>query len=337
MAVIWLQSKKSTGGMKMKHKLLTTVAAIGLAITAQAASADTFLRMVSGPSGGSWYPLGAKIMQVFDEKLDGVTTSNTSGGGISNILSVNGGDAEIGWSYAHTSFNGYSGKGKFKKAQPDVRHFATLYPAMFQVAVRADSSIKSFEDMKGANISPGKAKWTGTAFAESVLKAYGFGFDDIRTNGGTVHHVSYTESVALMKDKHIDVFMAATSMPQASFIELEHSPGIRFIGLTSEKLDEILKANPGFIPGMMPKGVYKSIEEDTHTLGIVTNMVVHKDLSDDLVYKMCKIFWENHATFAEVKGTWKRVKLESALDGAAIPIHPGAQKCYDELGVKKNG
>ena len=33
-----------------------------------------------------------------------------------------------------------------------------------------------------------------------------------------------------MKDKHVDVFMGATSVPQASFIELEHSPGIRFIG-----------------------------------------------------------------------------------------------------------
>jgi hypothetical protein len=307
--------------------------ATALAVTTAQAT-DTFVRMVSGPSGGSWYPLGAKIMQVFDEKVEGISTSNTSGGGISNILAVNGGDAEFGWSYAHTSFNGYSGKGKFKKSQPNVRHFATLYPATFQVAVRKDSKIQSFEDMKAANISPGKAKWTGTEFAESILKAHGLSFDDIQTNGGTVHHVSYTESVALMKDGHIDVFMAATSMPQASFLELEHSPGIRFIGLTKAKLDEILKANPGYIPGKMPKGVYKSVDKDLYTLGIVTNMVVHKDLPDDLVYKMCKVFWENHAAFVEVKSIWKRVKLENALAGAAIPVHPGAKKCYDELGVK---
>ena len=86
---------------------------------------------------------------------------------------------------------------------------------------------------------------------------------------------------------------------------------------------------------MMPAGVYKSIEKDTKTLGIVTNMVVNKDLPDDLVYKMCKSFWKNHAVFAEVKSIWKSVKLENALDGAAIPVHPGAAKCYAELGVKK--
>ena len=318
----------------MRIKTTIAVAVLAAAAASGVARADTFVRMVSGPSGGSWYPLGAKIMQVFDEKIDGVSTSNTSGGGISNILAVNDGDAEIGWSYAHTAYNGYVGKGKFSKAQPDVRHFATLYPAMFQVAVRKDSPIKSFSDMKAANISPGKAKWTGTAFAESILKSYGLSFDDIKNNGGTVHHVSYTESVALMKDGHIDVFMAATSMPQASFLELEHSPGIRFIGMPMEKLDEIIKANPGYIPGVMPKGVYESVGEDLHTLGIVTNMVVHKDLPDDLVYNMCKVFWANHAAFVEVKGVWKSVKLENALNGAAIPIHPGAKKCYDELGVK---
>ena len=129
--------------------------AAALAVTVSVAQADTFVRMVSGPSGGSWYPLGAKIMQVFDDEIDGISTSNTSGGGISNVLSVNGGDAEIGFSYAHTTANGFNGVGKFSSKQPDVRHFATLYDSMFQVAVRADSDIKSFADMKGANISPG--------------------------------------------------------------------------------------------------------------------------------------------------------------------------------------
>ncbi len=318
----------------MKFKLFAATAALAISVGAGSASADQFVRMVSGPSGGSWYPLGAKIMQVFDEKIDGISTSNTSGGGISNVLSVNGGDAEIGWSYAHTTANGFKGKGKFKKAQPNVRHFATLYGSMFQVAVRTNSDIKTFQDMKGKNISPGKAKWTGTAFAESILKHYGIGFDDIRAAGGTVHHVNYTESVALMKDGHIDVFMAATNMPQASFLELEQSPGIRFIGLPKKDQEAIIAANPGFISGTMPAGVYKSLDKDLNSLGIVVNMVVHKDLPADLVYNMCKVFWASHGTFADVKSVWKRVDQSKALDGVAIPVHPGAQKCYDELGVK---
>jgi TRAP transporter TAXI family solute receptor len=319
----------------MKKVLNAALVAAPLALTGFAADADTFVRMVSGPAGGSWYPLGAKIMQVLGEEVPGISTSNTSGGGISNVKAVSGGDAEIGWSYAHTSYNGLVGRGKFDSKQDNIRHFATLYPATFQVAVRADSPIKTFEDMKAANMSPGKAGWTGTAFAESILKAYDFDFAKVKENGGTVHYVSYTESVALMKDGHIDVFMAATSVPQASFIELQHSPGIRFIGLPDDKLKQIINDNPGYINGSIPKGAYEGLEADIPSLGIVTNMVVSKDLPDDIVYQMCKSFWKNHDTFAAVKKVWNSVKLEDALNGAAIPVHPGAQKCYDELGVKK--
>jgi uncharacterized protein len=318
----------------MKHVLKAALVAAPLAFAGTAADADTFVRMVSGPAGGSWYPLGAKIMQVLGDEVPGISTSNTSGGGISNVKAVDGGDAEIGWSYAHTSYNGFVGRGKFTSKHENVRHFATLYPATFQVAVRADSPIKSFDDMKAANVSPGKAGWTGTAFAESILKAYGFDFAKIKENGGTVHYVSYTESVALMKDGHVDVFMAATSVPQASFIELQHSPGIRFIGLSDDKMKQILNDNPGFITGSIPKDAYEGLTSDIPSLGIVTNMVVSKDLPDETVYQMCKSFWKNHAAFAEVKKVWNRVKVENALNGAAIPVHPGAQKCYDELGVK---
>ena len=311
----------------------SAAAAAALLAVSAPASADTFVRMVSGPSGGSWYPLGAKIMATFQDEIDGIATSNTSGGGVSNVKAVSQGDAQIGWSYAHTTANGAMGRGKFDRKYEGVMHFATLYPAMFQMAVREDSDIESIEDLGSANMSPGKTGWTGTAFAESILNAHGITFDDVKANGGTIHFVDYTESVALMKDGHIDVFMAATSMPQASFLELETSPGIRFIGMPKEKQEEIVDANPGFIPGTMPAGVYESVEEDVHTLGIVTNMVVSADLPEDLVYEMCKTFWDNHEEFAQVKGIWNRVKLENALDGVAIPVHPGAQRCYEELGV----
>ncbi|QIE56795.1 TAXI family TRAP transporter solute-binding subunit [Pikeienuella piscinae] len=312
-------------------KLLYGMAA--LALSAAPLHADEFVRMVSGPAGGSWYPLGAKIMQVMEESVEGISTSNTSGGGVGNVKAVNAGDAEMGWSYGHTTANGYNGVGSFDKKQENVRHFATLYPSYFQTAVPADSDIQSYADMKDKNISPGQAGFTGTAFAESILEYYGFDFEDIKANGGTVSHASYTESVALMKDGHIDVYMAVTSMPQASFIELEQSPGIRFIGIPEDDLQKIMDANPGYIPGVMPAGVYESVKEETPTLGAVANIVISKDVPEEIVYEMCKAFWANHDTFAEVKGIWNRVKLESALDGVAIPVHPGAQRCYDELGV----
>ena len=118
----------------MKSLAKVILAAAPLILISVPASSETFVRMVSGPSGGSWYPLGAKIMLVFDEQVEGISTSNTSGGGISNVKAVHGGDAQIGWSYAHTAYNGFVGQGKFTKPQDNIRHFATLYPAMLACA-----------------------------------------------------------------------------------------------------------------------------------------------------------------------------------------------------------
>ena len=74
----------------MKKFLKTFALVSSMSIVATIANADQFVRMVSGPSGGSWYPLGAKVMQTLESNIKGISTSNTSGGGISNVMSVNG-------------------------------------------------------------------------------------------------------------------------------------------------------------------------------------------------------------------------------------------------------
>jgi len=325
--------------MSRLSKLLTTAAVVGLVTvgTAPVASAaDTFIRIASGPSGGSWYPLGAKMAEIFQKNVSGISTSNGPGGGIGNVLDVNKGEAELGWTYGHTAYDGYKGVApSFKKANPNVRHLATFYPAAFQTAVLANSDIKSYADLKNKNISPGKAKWSGYAAFKMIAGKYGYTVDDVRKDGGTVHHVGYSDSVALMKDGHIDAFSGLTSLPQASFLDLEFNPGIRLLPVDEAILGGILKSNPGYIRINMNGSHYKSMKSDVPTLGAVTIMIVNKDVPEEVVYNITKALWENHADLAAVKGVWNKVKLKDAMLGAATPVHPGALRYYKEQGVKK--
>ena len=142
----------------MRHflKLATaTVALMGITFGAQA---EQFVRIVSGPSGGSWYPLGAAMSEIINKNVKDVVSSNGPGGGVGNVKDVSKGNAELGWSYGHTAYNGMNGRGSFKKAYPNVRYMATLYPAGLQTAVPAKSKIMSYNDLKDKNISPGKAQ-----------------------------------------------------------------------------------------------------------------------------------------------------------------------------------
>ena len=105
--------------------------------------APVFVRMVSGPAWGSWYPLGAKIAQVLEEEIPGIAISNGPGGGLNNVMDINQRNAEMSFSYGNTTYVGYVGRGKYRGAQKNVRHFATLYPGAFQAAVRRDSAVRT--------------------------------------------------------------------------------------------------------------------------------------------------------------------------------------------------
>ena len=62
----------------MKHVMKAALVAIAVAF-ATSASAQTFVRMVSGPAGGSWYPFGAKIAEVLQKNISGISTQNRPG------------------------------------------------------------------------------------------------------------------------------------------------------------------------------------------------------------------------------------------------------------------
>ena len=294
-----------------------------------------FLRMVSGPQGGSWYPLGAAMMAIVEKNID-ISTSNGPGGGLANCKSVSSGKADLGWTYSHTAFNGYEGRGKFEKKYNNMRHLLSLYPGVFQMAVPRKSKIYSVADLKDKRIVPGKIGWTGTVLAELVLKAYGLSFESIKKNGGLVSYVTYSDSAALMKDGHSDCYIACTSCPQATIIDLNFRPGIRIIPIDKAHMKMVLEAEPGLMETVIPKDAYKDMTADVPAVGTMTSIIVNKDVPDDLVYNIVKTLYANWPELAKVKKkAIEASKPENAAKGARIPVHPGALRYYKEKGYVK--
>ena len=293
-----------------------------------------FLRMFSGPEGGSWYPLGSAMMSII-EKNTGISTSNGPGGGVGNCKAVNGGRADLGWSYTHTAFNAYNARGKFKKKNTNLRHLMSLYPGIFQIVAPKSGKILKISDLADKRIVPGKVGFSGTVIAENVLAAYDITFDSIKKNGGQVSYVGYSDSAALMKDGHSDCYMAVTSCPQSTIIDLMFRPGVRFLPVDKEHMDKILKTEPGLMAAVIPKGAYKGVEEDVPAVGTVTCIVISKDVSDELAYKIVKTLYANWPELANVKKkAIENSKPDKAAMGARIPIHPGALKYYKEMGFE---
>ena len=320
----------------MKRLLMITVAVAPLALAGTAVSAaDTFVRMISGPSGGSWYPYGAKMMAMVGKKVKNVSASSGPGAGVGNVRNINKTKAEFGWTFAHTAFNAYSGKSKFKSPHTNLRFFANLYSAPLQTAVPANSKIRSYRDLKDKRISPGKLTFSGNIAVEKLMALYGVTYADIKKSGGNIHRVGYKDSVALMKDGHIDAFVGLTTAPNSSFIALAFKPGIRFLPVSNNIADLYIKQNPGFNKSVIRKGTYSGLNEDVLTVGAQNILITHKDVSNTIAYEVAKVIWENHAELVKLNDYWKNVKLSAALQSSAFPVHPGAMRFYREKGIAK--
>jgi len=298
---------------------------------------QTFVRIASGPAGGSWYPLGAKQAEIFARDIPGVAASSGPGGGVGNIRDVGSGQAEVGYTYGHSAYDAYIGAEPFTQAHTNLRHLASLYPAAYHAAVPAASNIRSYHDLAAANLSPGKLTDSGYAIFQMILDKYDLSTESVRANGGTVHHVSYSDSVALMKDGHIDAAFAITGLPQAFFLDLEFRPGIRFLPIEDAILDELINANPGYVRIVISDDHYQSVQTPVPTLGAVTTLVVNENLPEELAYQMTKTLWEAHAALVAVTDIWEQVSIDNALAGAAIPVHSGAMRYYAEQGVRAPG
>ena len=162
--------------MKRKGFIVLAMVMVSVFLITSAPQAEQkFLRMFSGPEGGSWYPLGSAMMSIV-EKGTGISSSNGPGGGVGNCKAVNGGRADLGWTYTHTAFNAYSGRGKFNKKSTNLRHLMSLYPGVFQVAVPKDSEVKSFSDLKDKRMGIEgyeESRWIGAEHHGAALPLRG--------------------------------------------------------------------------------------------------------------------------------------------------------------------
>jgi len=320
----------------MKRLLIATVAAAPLLVGGTAVSAaDTFVRMLTGPAGGSWYPYGAKMMEMAGKEIKGISASSGPGGGVGNAKNLESKKAEFGWTFANTAYDAYKGNGKFKKPHTHLRFFANLYPGILQTVVPASSSIKSYKDLADKRISPGKLTFSGNIAVEKLLGLYGITYAQIKKNGGNIHRVSYKDSVALMKDGHIDAFVGLTTAPNSSFIELDFRPGIRFLPVSNAIADKYIAQTPGFIKTTIKAGTYKNLKEDVLTIAAPTVLITHDGVSDTIAYEMAKVIWNHHSELVKLNDFWNNVKLADALQGSAIPVHPGAMRFYREKGIAK--
>ena len=287
------------------------------------------LKLMTGPMGGSWYPLGGAISDSLQKNIPGLTLAVMPGGGIGNVEALEVGKCDIGFANSCSAVDGLFGRAPFKKKMENMRQLANLYPQYFQMVVPEDSGIKSVADMKGKTLACDRKGLTGEQLSRLVLQAYGFDYKDM----AKVHHVGYSDGVSLMKDGHAQGFFLITTIPASSIIDLAADRKIRLLSLPDDKIKALQKINSGFLKRVIPKGTYPGVDYEVQGVGAFTHLIISAKLPDDLVYRITKILVENLPRFGDVVKDMKGITAKDLAFDVGIPYHPGARKYYKEIGV----
>lgn len=310
------------------HKLLIRIglaAGVSLALAGPAAAVD--LRLMTGPQGGSWIPLGGQMKDMWEKSITNVSVQSLPGAGVANVRGIEEGKAEVGFGNSISTVDALTGKPPFNKPHNNVCNVATLYPQYFQVVVRADAGINSVKDLKGKAFATQPRGNTAEEITKHILQVNGLSYSDAKMS-----FLSYSDAVTQVQDGHLVGFALGTTIPASSVMDLASARDIKLLDL-SDQLDAMRKINPGYTLVNVPKGTYPKIDRDVKVIGYATHIVASCRLPEDTVYRMTKAMAERVNDMAQIVSAIKGLDAKGMAEDIGVPFHPGAAKFYKEAGI----
>ena len=287
--------------------------------------------LATGGLAGTYYPVGGAIANIVTKFVPGVElTAESTGASVANLKMAGKGEIDFLMGASNTTFGAFSGTAPFDKAVKNIRGIAALYPETFQFITRKSSGINSINDLKGKRVVTGPLGSGTERTVKLLLSMYGITYDDIRPE-----FLSFGEGVTALKDRTIDCAVVGSGLPTAAVIDAAASMDISLIPVDKEIYEKFSKDYPFLGTNIIPAGAYNGVNEDVFTVASPALLSTREDISADVVYEITKAIFEHLDVLVETHAQGKNIKLETALNGMSIPLHPGAEKYYKEVGLLK--
>lgn len=305
------------------------ITACGDSKTGGSGSGNQNLSLLTGGTGGTYYPLGGQIGKIISDKTKANITPQTSGASAENMETLRVGEAEIAFSQTDIAAYALEGKEMFDgKPIDNILAISTLYPETVQIVTTAKSGIKSVEDLKGKKVSVGAPGSGAYINAMQILEIHGLSEKDIKGQ-----NLSFDESAEGIQAGNIDAAFITAGTPTGAVEALSVQNDIIILPIAEDKIQALVNKYPYYAEDTIPTGTYK-IKSEVKTVAVKAMLVVKKDLDEDLVYEMTKAVYENTDQITHAKGDF--ITAETALEGLGdMEVHPGAAKYFKEKGVSK--
>ncbi|MDE2613987.1 MAG: TAXI family TRAP transporter solute-binding subunit [Burkholderiales bacterium] len=313
---------------------LAAVAALAwLAALPLPAAAQQFINVLTGGTSGVYYPLGVALSGNIGKALPNAKVSvQATKASVENLNLLQAGRGEIAFTLGDSLSDAWKGNEEagFKAPLKKLRGIAAIYPNYIQIVARADAGIRTLADLKGKKISVGAPRSGTELNARAVLGAAGLAYKDF----AKVEYLPFGESVELMKNRQLDVTLQSAGLGVASLRDLATAMDIVVVPVPADIIKKI--NDPAYLATTVPADTYRGQTAAVPTAAVQNYLVTHDGVPSDVVYAMTKALWTGLDALTAAHSAAKAIKLEHALDGMPLPLHPGAERYYKEVGLLKN-
>jgi TRAP transporter TAXI family solute receptor len=136
-------------------------------------------------------------------------------------------------------------------------------------------------------------------------------------------------------DGSLDAGFLGGSYPMASYTEVSLTHAVRIVPVDEKVIKEMASGSPYYYRAVVKAKSYKGLEQDTSIIGFAAGLFTHANVSTDLVYSVLRSLYEHRTEYYQVHASAKEMTPGAALKGIPIPLHPGAENYFKEIGIIK--
>lgn len=302
----------------------------------------TFFRIGTGPTAETLYAFGTAISAGISRPPGGspcdqggicgvpglIAVAQSKGGSIENLESLVAGDLESALVHADMAYWAYNAAGPFRHREPftGLRVIANLTPVMIHVAVRADSAIESFDDLRGRSVSLGPSGSGTVSNALLLLRTQGIPLEDLRPR-----FLNPGPAADALAAGEIDALFEIGGAPIEALAALAERTPIRLLPIAGEAARQMQSLYPFVQGGAIRDGLYRGVPE-TATLSLGVQWVTRADQDDELIEAIARAFWSGPSRdlYMTSNPESRFPTLEDAARETPVPMHNGAKTYYEQ-------
>ena len=328
--------------MKRFDTVALVAASLAVAAPAAAQTEEANYVLATASTGGTYYPVGVALSTLVKVKLQpgegiGMSAISSAGSG-ENIRLLREDEAQFGILQGLYGYFAATGTGPLEAEGPqeNLRSVTMLWQNVEHFVAAADAAetgtIEDFVALKGSAMALG-AQNSGTLGSNIAL------LEGLGINAETDYELvygGYGPAAEALQNGQVQGISTPAGVPVGALSQLFASAGdsVRLLNFTPEQQAAADGGRELWTEFVIPAGTYPGVDEDVTTVAQPNFLATTADVSEENVYMITKTIYENLPFLQAIHPATNDMAIEKAIAGLPLPLHPGAARYYQEIGME---